>query len=110
MIVGNRKHDAILTAIDKLVLPRVELAVKSITGSTEHGTKSEVQNRDRRDFLGNNRNTSLMSASSRLDLDNELNRNDEIRNNGDFEEGYFPAIKPNYDRRAHAHYSILHRW
>ena len=45
-----------------------------------------------------------MSAENRLDLDNELNRNDETRNDVDFEDGDFPAIKPNYDRRAHAHH------
>ena len=55
--------------------------VESITGLTGHGTISEVQNPDRKDFIGNVRNTPLMSASSLLDLDAELNRNDETRNN-----------------------------
>ena len=45
-----------------------------------------------------------MSASSRLALDNELNRNDETRNDEDFDDGDCPALKPNYDRRAHAHH------
>ena len=48
-----------------------------------------------------------MSASSRLDLDNELNRNDETRNNEVFEDGDFPALKPNYDRREHAHHTNI---
>ena len=65
MTVENRMHDAILTAIDNVVIPRVEMAVKSITSSARHGTSSDVQNPDRRDFLGNIRNTPLMSASSR---------------------------------------------
>ena len=106
MTVENRIPDAIMTAIDKVVIPRVEMAVKSITGPTGHELKSEVQNPDRRDFLGNIRNTPLMSASIWLDLDNELDRNDETRNNEDFEEGDFPALRPNYDRRAHAHRSM----
>ena len=46
-----------------------------------------------------------MSASSRLDLDNELDSNDETRNNEDFEDGDFPALKPYYDRRAHARHT-----
>ena len=104
MTVENRMHDAILTAIDNVVIPRVGMAVKSITGSTGHGTNSKVQNPDRRDFIGHIKNTPLMSASSRLDLDAELNRNDETRNNEDFEEGDFPALRPNYDRRMHAHH------
>ena len=48
----------------------------------------------------------MMLASSWLDLDNELNRNDETCNNEDFEDCDFPAFRPNYDRRAHAHHSI----
>ena len=91
-------HVASLTAIDNVVLPRVEMAAKSITGSTGHGINSEVQNPDRRDFLGNIRNTPLISTSSRLNLSNELDRNDKTRNDEDFEDGDLPALKPNYDR------------
>ena len=71
MTVEIRMHDAILTAIDNVIFPRVEMAVKSITGSAGHETNSEVQNPDRRNFLENNRNTPLMSTSGRVDSDNE---------------------------------------
>ena len=37
MTVENRMHDAILTAMDKVVNLRVEIAMRSITGSTGHG-------------------------------------------------------------------------
>ena len=83
MTVAIRMHDSILTAIHNVVIPRIEMAVKTITGSTGHGVNSEVQNPDRRNFLGNIRNTSVMSASCRLDLDNEINRKDELCNNED---------------------------
>ena len=59
MTVENCMHDTILTDIYKLVITRVEMAVKSITGCTGHGTHSEVQNPDRKDFLGNIRNSCL---------------------------------------------------
>ena len=108
MTVEKRMHDAILTAIDNVVIPRVQMAVKSITGSRGHGTNNEVQNPDRGDFSGNIRNTPLTWASSRLDLDNELKRNDETRSNEDFEDGDFSAFIPNFDRRAHAHHINLH--
>ena len=36
-IAENRMHDAFLTAIDIVVIPKVEMAVKSITGSTGQG-------------------------------------------------------------------------
>ena len=87
----NHMHDASLTAIKNVVILRVEMAVKSITGSSGHGTKSQVQKIDRGDFLRNIRNTPVMSASSRLNLDNELNMNDETPNLEDFEDGDSPA-------------------
>ena len=37
MTVENRMHDAILTPMDKVVIPRVEMAVRSITGLSGHG-------------------------------------------------------------------------
>ena len=57
MTVENRKHDAILTAIDNVVIARVEMAVKSITGSKGLRINSEVQNPDRENFVGYIRNT-----------------------------------------------------
>ena len=89
--VENRMHDLFLTAKGNEVNLRVETAVKLITVLTRHGTNGEVQKPDRRDFLGNTRKTPLMSASSWMDLDNELNRNDETRKFEDFEDGDSPA-------------------
>ena len=106
MTVENCMHDAILTGLRNMVIPRVELAVKLITGSTGHGTNSEVHNPDRRVFSGIFRNTPLMSASRRLDLEKELNRNDENRYDVDFEDGDFPPLKHENDRREHAHHII----
>ena len=37
IVVGNRMYDAILTAINDVVIPRVEMAVRSITASCENG-------------------------------------------------------------------------
>ena len=53
MTVENRMRDAILTAMDKVVIPRAEMTVRSITGSSGHGPNSVVQNPARRDFTGN---------------------------------------------------------
>ena len=57
MTFENRRHDAILTAIENVVIARAEMAVKSITGSTGHRINSEIQNPDRQHFVWNNRNT-----------------------------------------------------
>ena len=100
-------QDAILTAMDKRVIPRVEMAVKSITDSSGHGTNSVVQSLDRRGFTRNTDNTPLRSASGRLELNIDQNRIIETRDIENFEDGDFPALKPNYDRRTHTHQSSV---
>ena len=107
MTVKNRMDGPILTAMYKVVLPRAEMAVRSITGSSGHGPLSVVQNPNRRAFTENTENTPLMSASSRLDLNSDQDRIDEARDIENFEDGDFLALKPNYDRRAHTHHSYF---
>ena len=48
--IKNQILDAILTAIDKIVKPRVELAVRFITESSGRGPSSIVQKFDQSDF------------------------------------------------------------
>ena len=57
-------------------------------------------------FLGDNGNIPFKSVSSRLDLDNKLDGNVETSVDEDFEDGEFPALKPHYNRRAHAHHMV----
>ena len=80
MIVENRVHDAILTSMGNVVLPRVEKAVRSITESLMRWPNSMVQNPDPRDFSGNTENTPLMLAPSWEYLNTDQVRNDETRN------------------------------
>ena len=109
MTVENRLHDAILTVMDKVVIPPVEMAVRSITGSSRHGPNSVVQNPDRSDFTENTENTPLMSASSRLDLNIDQDSIDETRDIENLKDDNFPALKPNYDRKAHTHHTCQDR-
>ena len=60
----NWNHDSSLTAMDNAVVPRVEMAVRAISGSSGRGRNSKVRNPDRRDFSVNMENTSLMTACS----------------------------------------------
>ena len=50
-----------------------------------------------------------MSASSRLDLNIDQDRIDETRAIENLEDGDFPTLKPNYDRRAHTHHTFHNR-
>ena len=63
MTVENCMPDTILTAMDNVVIPRVEMAVGSITGLSGQGPSSVFQNPDQRQFTRNTENFLLMSAS-----------------------------------------------
>ena len=109
MTVENCMHDAILTAMETVVIPWVEMTVRSITGSSEQRLSSVVQNTDRRDFTGNNENFPLLSASSRLNLNVEQYWDFEIRNVGNYEDGDFSALRAMYDRQPHTHHMVTQR-
>ena len=47
--VESCMHDAILTAMNYVLIPRVEMAVRSVRGSSRNGPNSLLQNLDRRD-------------------------------------------------------------
>ena len=103
LTVENFMLDAILTTMDNVVIPRAEMAVRSITGSSALGPNIVVRNPDRSDFTGSIVNISLMPASSHLDLKVDQDTDNETRNVGKFEDGDFPALKLINDRRSHTH-------
>ena len=106
--VENRMHDAILTALDNVVTPPGELDVRSITGSSGHGTNSALQNQDRRNSIGNTENTPRKSAFTRLHLNLDQDGINKTRDIKISDDGDFPALKPNYDWPAYAHHSHTH--
>ena len=97
--------DTNLTAMNNMVDPLVEIAVRSIRVSSGNGPDSKVQNPDWRD-LENTENTPLRSASSRLDLNNEQDETRDIINSENVD---FPATRFLYERRAQAHHIVTGR-
>ena len=79
MVVEKRVPDVILAAIFNVVIPRVVMAVRSITESSGREPSSLVQKPDQRGISGNTANTLLMSASSRVDLNIDQDTNDGTR-------------------------------
>ena len=69
--VKNRILDGILTAMDNVKIPRVELLVRPFTYSSGHGPSSMFQNLDHMDFSKNIKNTPLISVSYPVDLNIE---------------------------------------
>ena len=107
MTVENCMQDAILTAMDRVVMPRIEISVRTITDSSGHGTSRVVKNPNRGDFTGNAENTPLLWVPSRLNLNIDQDHIDETRDIENFENGHLPALKPNSDGRAQAHHSSV---
>ena len=81
------------------------MAVRLITDSPRNGPNSIAQNPDRWDFTGNTENTPLRSASSRMGSNIEQDEIDGTREIDNSEDGDFPAIRFNYDRKAHTHHT-----
>ena len=64
-MVETTVQDAVLTAIEKLVIPRVELAMKSANASSGRIINGDVLEPDQKDFIGNIKGLQ-MTASSRI--------------------------------------------
>ena len=78
--VETRIQDAVLTAIESLVIPSVELAMKSASAFSGQSLDGNVLKLDQRDFSGNVQGLQ-MTASSRLNSHTDLNKIDETRGN-----------------------------
>ena len=63
--VETRVQDAMMSQIENLVIPRVELAMKSVNASSGHELGSVVLDRNQRDFSGIFKSLQ-MTASSRM--------------------------------------------
>ena len=87
--VENRFHDAISTAMDYLIIPKIEISVRSVLESSERGANGIVQNPVNREFSAVMENTPLMTASSRTDLIIDQDRNDETCNGKILADGIF---------------------
>ena len=96
--VENYMHDAIWTAMNDVFIPQVEMAVRSVTGSSVNGSNSIIQNFDQKDFTRKTWNTPLRLASSRLDLKNDQNVTDETRDIDISVDGDNRATKPESPR------------
>ena len=96
-----------MTAIDNVVIPRVEMAVRSVTESSGRRPIGMVQNSDQRNCTGTTVNTPLMLALNRVDLNIDQNKNDDTRTVENFEGGDILALGPKYDRIAHTHHRFF---
>ena len=98
--VEDRIQNAVLTAIDNIVAPKIELAIRSINASSGRDVTSVIANSESREHTGVN--TSFENASE--NNNNRLgvtNINDETRQNILDEVSELSAPETRFDRQAH---------
>ena len=95
-------QNAVLTAIDNIVTPKIELAIRSINASSGRDVTSASGNSERREYEGINGSFENASANNRtLGM---ANTNDETRH--DFHDGVseLPVLEAQFDRQLLTHH------
>ena len=102
--VEDRIQNAILTAIENIVAPKIELAIRSINASSGRDASSVSANSERRELVGVN--ASLENASRNNDTLDVSNVNDETRHNIPDEVSELSVPVTHFDRQPYAHHMV----
>ena len=100
--VEDRIQNAILTAIDNIVAPKVELAIRSINASSGRDVASASGNSERREYEGIN--ASFENASENNRTLGTTHINDETRCNSHDGVSELPDPETQFDRQSPTHY------
>ena len=101
--VEDRIQNAILTAIENIVTPKIELAIRSINASSGQDATSVPANSERRERVGIN--ASFENASKNNDILDVSNVNDETRHNIADEVSELSVPEAHFDRQPQTHHS-----
>ena len=102
--VEDRIQNAILTAIDNIVAPKIELGIRSINTSSGRDVTSVSANSERREHAGIN--AFFENASENNNKLNTTNENDETRQNIHDEVSELSVPGTHFDRQPHTHHMV----
>ena len=102
--VEDRIQNAILTAIDKIIAPKIELAIRSISASSGRDVTSVSANSERREHVGII--TSLENASGNNNTLGVSNVNDETRYNITDEVSELSVPGTHFDLQPHTRHMV----
>ena len=102
--VGDRIQNAIFTAIENIVAPKIELAIRSINASSGRDATSVSANSERREQVGIS--TSFENASGNNDTLGVSNVNDEARQNIPDEVSELSVSETRFDRQPPTHHML----
>ena len=97
-------QNAILTAIENIVAPKIEVAIRSINASSGRDATSVSANSERRECVGIN--ASFENASKNKDTLGASIVNDETRHNNPDEVSELSVPETHFDRQAHTHHMV----
>ena len=100
--VEDRIQNAILTAIENIVAPKIEVAIRSINASSGRDATSVSVNSERREHVGIN--VFFENASGNNNTLGVSNVNDETRHNNPDEVSELSVPETHFDRQAHTHH------
>ena len=100
----DRIQSAILTAIDKIIAPKIELAIRSINASSGRNAFSVIANSERGEHVGIN--TSFVNASGNNNTVHVSNVNDETRHSILDEVSELSVPKTHFNRQTHTHHMV----
>ena len=99
--VEDRIQNAILTSIDNIVAPKIELAIRSINASSGRDVTSVTTNSERREQVWIN--CSFENASGNNNTLGVSNVNDETRHNIPNEVSELSVPETHFERQTHTH-------
>ena len=102
--VEDRIQNAIFTAIDNIVAPKIELAIRSKNASFGQDVTSVAANSERGEHVGIN--AYFENASENNKIQQVLNGNDETRHNIPDEVSELSVPETHFDRQTHTHHNI----
>ena len=102
--VEDRIQKAILTAIDNIVAPKTELAIRSINASSGRDVTSVSATSERKEHMGTN--SSFENASENNNTLGVTNINDETRHNIPDEVSELSALRTHFDRQPQTHHMV----
>ena len=102
--VEDTIQSAILTAIDDIVTPKIELAIRSINASSGRDVTSVSTNSERREHVGIN--APFENASRNDDTLGVSNVNDETRHNNPDEVSELSVPETHLDRQPQTHHMV----
>ena len=106
--VEDRIQNAILTAIDNIVTPKIELAIRSINASSGRDATSVSASSEGREHVGIN--ASFENASGNDNTLGVSNVNDETRHDIPDEVSELSVPETRFNRQPHTHRSWSSEW